>query len=355
MHRYFHDKKPLITRELCRQVAAIGRDLARVNGWGPDAARRLQEFAARGKMVRGGLLALAAEMHGSVLGRPVFAAAAAMELLHSSLLVHDDIMDNDRLRRGSPTLFAQYERFARGAGRSGPQAAERFGRSLGICAGDVGFFLAWDILSRLPVPPLRRSALLSLAARELAYVGIAQMQDVAFGAFTRMPAPADVLDLYLYKTARYTFSLPLAAGAILAGAGRKPVDRLAALGAHLGVVFQIRDDDIGIFGSREMTGKPVGSDIREGKKTLLYLECLRRARGAEKKTLAALLGKPGLTTADIRIVREAAERLGARQRLADLMGELAGEAERIVDTLEVAEKHRAILREICAESARRLS
>jgi geranylgeranyl diphosphate synthase type I len=306
-------------------------------------------------MVRGGLLALAAEMHGSALTRPILAAAAAMELLHSSLLVHDDIMDNDRLRRGSPTLFAQYERLARGAGRTRPEAAERFGRSLGICAGDVGFFLAWDILSRLPVPPLRRSALLSLAARELAYVGIAQMQDVAFGAFPRMPAPADVLDLYLYKTARYTFSLPLAAGAILAGAGRKAIDRLATFGAHLGVVFQIRDDDIGIFGSRGLTGKPVGSDIREGKKTLLYLECLRRARGAEKKSLATLLGKPGLTTADVRTVREAAERLGARQRLADLMGELAGEAERIVDTLDVAEKHRAILRQICAESARRLS
>jgi geranylgeranyl diphosphate synthase type I len=350
MHRYFRDTKPRIVRELDRQLAAIGRDLGRVNAWGPDAAKRLREFAAGGKMVRGGLLALAAEMQGAPLTRPILAAAAAVEILHSSLLVHDDIMDNDRLRRGSPTLFAQYERLRRGAER---MAAERFGRSLGICAGDVGFFIAWDILSRLPVAPGRRSTVLSLAARELAYVGVAQMQDVAFGAFPRMPAPADVLDLYLYKTARYTFSLPLAAGAILAGAGQKAVERLATLGAHLGVVFQIRDDDIGIFGSRALTGKPVGSDIREGKKTLLYLECLKRARGAEKKSLASLLGSSGLTSADVRTVREAAERLGARQRMTDLMQELAGEALRIVDTLDVAEKHRATLRQICAESARR--
>ncbi len=360
MHRYFQDKKPLIVRELDRQVAALGRDLARVNAWGPDVAARLRGFAAGGKMVRGGLLALAAQMLGCSLTRPILAAAAAVEILHSSLLVHDDIMDNDRLRRGSPTLFAQYERLARrDNGRlrrdNGRAAAESFGRSLGICAGDVGFFLAWDILSRLPVAPGRRSAVLSLAARELAYVGIAQMQDVAFGAFPRVPAPADVLDLYLYKTARYTFSLPLAAGAILAGAEQKAVERLATLGAHLGVVFQIRDDDIGLFGSRAQTGKPVGSDIREGKKTLLYIECLRRARGVEKKMLASLLGKAGLTSADVKRVREAAERLGARQRLADLMQELAGEALRIVDTLDVAEKHRAILREICAESARRRS
>jgi len=355
MHRYFERRKPQIISELGRQIAVLGRDLARVNAWGPDAARRLLAFASEGKMVRGGLLALSAEMHGSALGRPIFAAAAAMELLHSSLLVHDDIMDNDRLRRGAPTLFAQYERLARRTGRTGPAAAESFGRSMGICAGDVGYFLAWDILSRLAVPPRRRAALLSLVARELAYVGIAQMQDVAFGAFPRMPRHDDVLALYRYKTARYTFSLPLAAGAILAGAGQPAVRRLVTLGTYLGVIFQIRDDDIGIFGSRRLTGKPVGSDIREGKKTLLYLECLRRARGAEKKKLAALLGKSGLSASDVRAVREAAERLGARQRLAELMDDLGREARRIVDTLDIADRHRAILREICAESARRLS
>jgi geranylgeranyl diphosphate synthase type I len=170
-----------------------------------------------------------------------------------------------------------------------------------------------------------------------------------------MPRHDDVLALYRYKTARYTFSLPLAAGAILAGAGQPAVRRLVTLGTYLGVIFQIRDDDIGIFGSRRLTGKPVGSDIREGKKTLLYLECLRRARGAEKKKLAALLGKSGLSASDVRAVREAAERLGARQRLAELMDDLGREARRIVDTLDIADRHRAILREICAESARRLS
>jgi geranylgeranyl diphosphate synthase type I len=354
MHRYFEGRKPQITRELRRRIAALGRDLARVNAWGPDAAQRLLAFASEGKMVRGGLLALSAEMHGSTLGRPILAAAAAMELLHSSLLVHDDIMDNDRLRRGAPTLFAQYERLARRTGRTGP-TAESFGRSMGICAGDVGYFLAWDILSRLPVQPRRRAALLSLVARELAYVGIAQMQDVAFGAFPRMPRHDDVLDLYRYKTARYTFSLPLAAGAILAGAGQPAVRRLVTLGTYLGVIFQIRDDDIGIFGSRKLTGKPVGSDIREGKKTLLYLECLRRAGGPERKILVSLLGNPGLSASDVRAVREAAERLGARQRLSELMDDLGREARRIVDTLDIADRHRAILREICAEGAHRLS
>ena len=351
MHVFFEQSKPVIARELARQAAAYARDLSRVNSWGPDAVNRLAAFASSGKMVRGGLLLLAASMHGAGRARPVVAAAAAMELLHSSLLVHDDIMDNDRLRRGSPTVFAQYERLARRAGR----AASGFGRSMGICAGDVGYFLAWDILSRLAVEPQRRAALLSLVSRELACVGIAQMQDVAFGAFPDLPAPGDVLTLYLYKTARYTFSLPLAAGAILAGASRPDVGKLITLGTYLGVVFQVRDDDLGVFGSRARTGKPVGSDIREGKKTLMYLELLRRARGAERKRFASLLGKKTLPASDLRAVREAVERLGVRQRLDELAEELAQEAGRIVDTLDIPPRHRATLSQICGQSTHRSS
>lgn len=351
MHAFFEKSKPLIARELERQAGASARELARVNRWGPDAVRRLVEFALGGKMVRGGLVLLAGAMHGAGRARPVLQAAAAMEMLHSSLLVHDDIMDNDRLRRGAPTLFAQYEELARRVG----EARSDFGRSMGICAGDVGYFLAWDAFSRLDVEPARRAALLSLVARELACVGVAQMQDVAFGAFPELPGPSEVLDLYTYKTARYTFSLPLAAGAILAGAGRSAVQKLITLGVYLGVVFQIRDDDMGLFGSRALTGKPVGSDIREGKKTLLFLELLSRARGAERRRLSSLLGKKALSAADLRAVREAVERLGVRQRLDELAEELAGEAGRIIGTLDIGEAHRRILDGIRGQSTGRRS
>jgi geranylgeranyl diphosphate synthase, type I len=351
MHEFFEKSKPLIIAEMRRQAEAAARALARVNDWGPDAVHRLTGFAAGGKMVRGGLVLLAARMHGRALSRPLLAAAAAMELLHSALLVHDDIMDNDRLRRGAETIFAQYEKLARGAGR----AAGGFGRSMGICAGDVGFFLAWDILARLAVQPPRRSEVLGLVAREMCAVGAAQMQDMAFATFRRLPGPDEVLDLYLYKTARYTFSLPLACGAVLAGAGEAAVRRLARLGTYLGVVFQIRDDDLGMFGSRARTGKPVGSDIREGKKTLLALEVLRRARGAERKRLASLYGKKGLSAAEIASVREAAVRLGARGRMQDLAADLAAEAARIIETLDAPRRHRDVLLEVCAESLRRQS
>jgi geranylgeranyl diphosphate synthase type I len=351
MRDWFAAKKPLVERELRRLLRERRADLADINPWGPDAAARLEGFASRGKMVRGSLLLLGYEMFAR---RPapvvVRRAAAAIEIIHSSLLIHDDIMDNDRLRRGGSTVFAQYERVGRA--RHAADAAH-FGMSMGVCAGDVGYFIAWDILSRLSVDPALKSSLLGLVSRELAHVGLAQMQDVAFGSFPRTPTRKEVIALYLHKTARYTFSLPLEAGALLAGAAPSAAGRLVTLGERLGVIFQIRDDDLGIFGTEQQTGKPVGSDIREGKKTLLYLELFRRARGAEKRHLEALFGKADLRRVDAVRVRDAIEKLGARTTLTAMLEGLAREADGIIGSLPVSDHHAAVLRDICRQSLTR--
>jgi geranylgeranyl diphosphate synthase type I len=372
MHDYFCQKKPLIAKELAGTLAEMLPDLSRVNTWAEDASDRILAFAAQGKMVRGGILILSYEMFadqeekrtaarggrskkGSATApkrtpRSIVRAATALEVIHSALLIHDDIMDNDRLRRGFRTIFAQYESIG---ARCRAENPERYGRSMGICVGDFGFFLATDIISRLPLESERKTALQSLLARELAYVGLAQMQDVSFGAFSRTPPVSDVYTLYLYKTARYTFSLPLMAGAILAGKSGKILTRLAELGEYLGVVFQARDDEIGVFGTERETGKPVGSDIREGKKTLLYLELLRRSRGAERRRLEGILGKSTLGPSDVALVRSAIERSGARRRLQEMMEELAARAGKLIDSLRVPERYRAILSEISALGIRR--
>jgi len=351
MRDWIARKKPLIARELRRLLEQRRADFSRINAWGRDACTRLRSFASRGKMVRGGLLLLGYEMYASRAAPVAVArAAAALEIIHSSLLIHDDIMDNDRLRRGARTVFAQYEHAGRGRHAADPG---RFGLSMGICAGDVGYFVAWDILSRLPLNPTARAALLSLVSRELAYVGLAQMQDIAFGAFARIPARDEVIALYLYKTARYTFSLPLMAGALLAGAGAAERRKLGELGERLGVIFQVRDDDLGIFGTEAETGKPVGSDIREGKKTLLYIELFRRARGAERRELEALFGKPTLSRVEAARVRGAIEKLGARKTLDNMLQGLARDAKRIIGSLPISAAHVEVLEDICARSLAR--
>ncbi|HVP17652.1 MAG TPA: polyprenyl synthetase family protein [Spirochaetia bacterium] len=367
MHEYFAHKKPLIARELRSLLESRAGPLGRINLWGPDLVSRFLSFCLKGKMIRGGLLLLGWEMHahrhagtsprrrreaagGRAAPRHVVQAAAAIEILHSSLLIHDDIMDNDRLRRGDRTIFAQYEQAGRRAHAADPTS---FGRSMGTCAGDAGYFLACESLARLGIDAERKASLLTLVSRELTYVAVAQMQDLAFAASHRVPSRDEVLALYLYKTARYSFSLPLMAGALIAGATAADQRRLGELGERLGVIFQVRDDEMGIFGTERQTGKPVGSDIREGKKTLLYLELLRRARGPQRRTLMALFGKPDLTMAESRKVGEAIEKIGARATMKELAEGLAEEARRIISSLPIPAEHARILNEICDGSLRR--
>ncbi len=354
MHPALDAIRPDIARELERLIADRAGALARAGRRSAEAARRLGGFAARGKMVRGGLLVLGWLMHGGEEGpvprRVVLRAAAALELLHSALLVHDDIMDGDRLRRSEPTVHAHYEEEARRAGTADPG---RIGMALGVSAGDLAIFAALDEIASLEVDPALGIVLARRVGQELALVGAGQLEDVALGADRRWPSRAKVLAVYTYKTARYTFSLPLACGALLAGARPAEVARLDRFGELLGTVFQVLDDDLGMFGSEAGTGKPVGADIREGKKTLLARELLRRAGAAERRRLAPLFGKRGLTRRDVETVREAAERLGARQAVLDGAARMAKAAERIASGLRVDPASRRVLREICAASISR--
>lgn len=355
MHPALDAARPDIVRELGRLLAERAGAFARAGRHGADAARRLAAFARRGKMVRGGLLVLGWRMFGGGAGaaprRVALRAAAALELLHSALLVHDDIMDGDRLRRGEPTVHARYEEEARSAGAADPARA---GMALGVSAGDLAIFAAFEEIAALDVDPALGVALARRCGRELALVGAGQLEDVALGADRRRwPSRAAVLAVYAYKTARYTFSLPLAFGALLAGAPPAAVARLERFGEILGTVFQLLDDDLGVFGSEAETGKPVGADIREGKKTLLAREILHRAGPAERRRLEPLFGKRSLSRRDVEAVREAAERLGARQAVLDAAARMARRAERLVAGLGVGPEHRRVLREICAASVQR--
>jgi geranylgeranyl diphosphate synthase type I len=252
-------------------------DLAAVNAWGADLVDRIRLFLTGGKMIRGSLILAAHDRFGGTARRDAVKAAAAMELFHSAFLIHDDIMDDDPLRRGQPSLHVQYRTLAEAEGLSDPAG---FGRGAALCAGDVLLFLGNEILSTLTSAPEIKTGVLRLFARELAHVGPAQIQDVYSAKTRRDVSREDIIRLYTYKTARYTFSLPLSVGARLAGAGPNTLGELAEIGRDLGLIFQIKDDELGQFGDEKATGKPVGSDVGEGKKTLYYFY-LKKALGSE--------------------------------------------------------------------------
>lgn len=298
--------------------------------WGSDVGLRLHEFTAGGKMIRGALVLLGGDLFSRDRDGEELKLAAAVELLQSALLIHDDIMDRDTLRRGGESVHAQYTRLGTALGVT---ETERFGESLGICAGDVAIFSAFELIASLEVPGPTLAAVTAMCSREMTLVGAAEMQDVTFGHSGSPASEGEVRLLYLYKTGRYTFSLPLALGGMLAGAGEATVEALARVGDRMGILFQLKDDEIGLFGAPRETGKPNGRDIAEGKQTLYQVRLLQAANESQRARLSRILGNRQASERDIAYVRRLVEELGVRDELAGEMLRLAEEGHALADAL----------------------
>jgi geranylgeranyl diphosphate synthase, type I len=232
--------------------------LGTINAWARDALTRIDAFVATGKCVRGSLVCFAHDAYRGTLKASALNVAAALELFHSGFLIHDDIMDRDKLRRGNTAVYAQYEQL------KDLRDAGHFGTSMGINAGDLCFFLGFELLAPF-------SGLAARASSEFAQVVVGQMQDIAGSQMKKPLDTAAILSVYRYKTARYTFSFPLSAGAGLAQANPEQITLLTHLGEQLGFLFQIRDDELNAQASSAKTGKSVGSDVRNQTQTLLRI------------------------------------------------------------------------------------
>lgn len=325
--------------------------------WSTDVRDRLLEYALRGKLLRGALVPYTFELYSpsaaiaedaSVTTEDAFAkkgsaaakrAGAAMELLQSFLLVHDDIMDQDEIRRGRPAMHAQYAEIA-------PSRVDRsidpgqYGVSMGICVGDVAAFHAMHILSSLEIDDDVRNAIIARTTREIMLVGLAQMQDVHHG-YVAATTTDLVKTVYTYKTGRYTFSLPMTIGAMIAGVESTEIDQIIILGESLGRIFQIRDDRLGVMENEGTTGKPAGSDIREDKKTV-YRELLFEAVPNDDP-VRNLFGKRDLSAADVETVRRVLREKGILDAVENMVSYEANTARSIVDSLTLGPDARASL------------
>lgn len=332
--------KPLIVDYLSTFLAEQKTSLSGINSWGGDVVDRMQGFAGQGKVLRGSLVVATAAMYGKEVDDSVLAMAAAIELMHASLLVHDDIMDNDELRRGQPTLLAQYQQLGQDRGSRQSLA---YGQALATCVGDLGFFMSWQLLSRSGQFSVELS---NLFGREMAAVCLAQMEDVAGGLTDAELDETAITAIYRYKTARYTFSLPMMCGAMLADQPTEVLEQLESLGEYLGLMFQMKDDELGLFGDSQQTGKPVGSDIAENKKTLLRLWLLAKASDRQKSRLDSIFGSASITQSDVAMLRQMIEELGVLDRMDELMAKWAAAAEPLIAELAVADDQKAWLFEL---------
>ncbi len=217
----------------------------------------------------------------------------SIELIHSFLLIHDDIIDRDDRRHGVETLHKRYAEFGR---RFFPEKdIEHFGNSIALVMGDMLCSYGNDIIFRADFPKERIFEALSCLQNVIACTVIGQARDI-YMEYKRDASEQEILNMYRNKTARYTVEGPLHLGAILAGASQDHLKHLSAYALPLGIAFQIQDDILGMFGSEERIGKPVGSDIEEGKLTLLVARALKNSTPEGQVRIRELLGRGRLLT-----------------------------------------------------------
>jgi len=222
------------------------------------------------------------------------AAAGAVEMIHNFTLTHDDIMDNDDMRHGVPTTH------------------KKFDMPLAILAGDVLYSKAYQTISKSKLSANYRSQLVTKLSKACIEICEGQVDDIKLAENKRIPTESEYIKMIEKKTA-VLFEVACAMGAISAKKSAKDVRNLSAFGRNLGIAFQITDDLIGIMGDSKVTGKAVGNDIREGKKSLPILLAIRKARGSNKKKILRVFGKSKATRAELNTVVSIIRSLGIEE------------------------------------------
>jgi geranylgeranyl diphosphate synthase type I len=237
-----------------------------------------------GKRLRPFLVTKSCEMFGGT-AKQALPAAAAVELIHNFSLVHDDIMDNDDMRHGVPTVHKSY------------------GTALAILAGDILFSKAFQLISvdgkKTGINDKAISAMIAKLATACIYVCEGQAIDIGLASNQRFFPEPIYLNMITKKTAAL-FDLSCSLG-VLSSPLSTEVDilNLSSFGRNVGIAFQLVDDLLGVTGNPRVTGKSVGNDLREGKKTFPIQLAIRNTDGEEKRKILRVLGAKNINNDEL--------------------------------------------------------
>ena len=325
-------------------LASIGTELTPVL----QAAR---DYTAGGKRLRPafcywGYVAAAGQPRDP---QALMQAAASLELLHVSALVHDDIMDHSDTRRGLPSAHRRFEAAHRH--NHGMGAPEEYGRDVALLLGDLLTVWSAEMFTTAALPTSAMTAAAPILAAVRTEVNCGQVLDVTAQAGMAGTTSESMLDLVgrvvEYKSASYTVVRPAQLGVALSTTKESPTVLLTALqqfGSPLGRAFQYRDDLLGVFGDEQVTGKPAGDDLREGKRTVLVAHALSQATPDDAATLTAMLGRADLEDDDVHTARRIIEQCGARAAVEETIHTDLTRALAVLDATDMTDEGRAGLR-----------
>ncbi len=308
-----------------------------------ELIRTLRDFTLRGgKRLRAAFVHYGYRCFSSRETEAVWKVAMCLEFVQSFLLIHDDVIDEDDTRRGGWTVHRKYADLHRERYRR--RDPGHFGESMAILGGDLALALANEILGSLDLEAPVRGSLLERMNRMIRLAIYGESLDV-LSAVEPEVSEEDILLIGMLKTASYTVAGPLQMGAILGGAGREDLDRLSQYALPLGNAFQVQDDILGLFGDAEQLGKPVGSDIREGKRTFLILRALENATPGQRAFLDGMLGNSGISDEDVEAIRRLVLETGALDACRELTRRLVEESGKALNGCGWREEGVAFLKE----------
>lgn len=325
------------------KAAGIGRSYLQL--W-----ETLEACTAGGKRIRPRMVVRAYELLGGQSRESAATVGASFELLHTALIIHDDVIDRDFTRRGVPNVSGRYRDRARDAGAV-PDEASHVGFSVGVIAGDLALSNAYSLLNRVQTGMATRRQLNEILDGAVFAAAAGELLDIDTAVPGSAPLLSEIIEMDRLKTAVYSFQAPLQAGAVLAGAGEPVVAALGAFGRDVGIAYQLADDLLGVFGDESCTGKSNRGDLREGKRTALVAYAADRP---EWDLISALIGSPELSAADADYVRTVLVDTGAQGYVRAMAAEYASSARRQLHVPGITEEIRRGLEPIVTAAVDRV-
>jgi geranylgeranyl diphosphate synthase type I len=252
-------------------------------------------------------------------------------------------MDRDEKRRGQASIHKLYQEKALAQGMREPS---QFGIGAAICLGDMAIFIGYDLINRAELSAEKKQLLLQVTNQELIQLGMSQLQDAYLAARPQTGTEEDILSMYRGKTGRYTWRWPLLLAAATTDQSSKFTAQLEAIAQVAGLLFQLKDDEIGLFGDEQHVGKQVGSDVREGKKTLYWLYLQELQADTAVKQALSYFGLAQVDLEQLNIIRHLVLEKGIKQRVDAKMEKLYLEAQAQIAQVEGSAAAQAVLNQL---------
>lgn len=338
------DFKKKIDPEIAGYFDQVIKESAKIDRSITEALRHSKKI-----IMSGGKRARAAFMYYGYLAaggkelKKILKASISIELIHLYLLIHDDIIDCDGKRHGIVTLHEYYKKIGKRSFKN--KDAQQFGISMAIITGDTINAIGNQIVLESGFDSKLILKASSVLQKIISMTVIGESQDIHIENRGKATV-AEILKMYENKTAKYSFEGPLHLGAILGGANDEFLKRLSGYAIPAGIAFQIQDDILGIFGEESKTGKPVGSDIRQGKYTILVAKAFEKANLKQRKILNDALGNKYLTLGDIDDFRSVIIDTGALDYAKNLAMKLVIEAKKELEKIKMNSEAKKFLCDI---------